>query len=159
LTEAPEGPIRNTVGGLISQRQFRGDARVKDDKDISDADIIAYNLILSNALSSNKILAKIAAEVPVKRDKDSVQVGNATYETSHHVPVLIYPKPLNQTRYIVVNGSFTFRGYDYLNNARQVPKRLDFAVVNVDVAVSSRAPAGLVTAGFITEDWELPAVR
>ena len=69
------------------------------------------------------------------------------------MPVLIYPNPLNPKRYVVLNSGFTFREYDYLNNARQVPKLPDFAVIDVNVPVSSRTPGGFVTAGFFTEDW------
>ena len=53
----------------------------------------------------------------------------------------------------MLNSGFTFREYDYLNNARQVPKLPDFAVVDVDVPMSSRSPGGIVTAGFFNEDW------
>jgi hypothetical protein len=55
----------------------------------------------------------------------------------------------------VLNSGFTFREYDYLNNARQVPKLPDYAVVDVGVPVSSRAPGGIVDAGFFGENWEL----
>ena len=59
-------------------------------------------------------------------------------------------------RYIVLNSGFTFREYDQLNNARQVPKLPDFAIVNVNVPVSSRAPGGIADAGFFGENWALP---
>ena len=75
----------------------------------------------------------------------------------HHVPVLIYPNPLNPKRYVVLNSGFTFREYDYLSNARQVPKLPDYAVVDIDKPVTSRAPGGIVAAGFFTETWGLPA--
>jgi hypothetical protein len=58
---------------------------------------------------------------------------------------------------VVLNSGFTFREYDYLNNARQVPRLPDFAVVDVKVPVSSRRPGGIVEAGFFGEQWELPA--
>jgi hypothetical protein len=73
------------------------------------------------------------------------------------VPVLIYPNPLNPKRYVVLNSSFTFREYDYLNNARQVPKLPDFAVIDVNVPPSPRAPGRVVTADFFDEQWQLPA--
>ena len=47
------------------RRQFRGDARVKDDKDVTDADIAAHNLILWGDPGSNAVLAKIAGKLPV----------------------------------------------------------------------------------------------
>ncbi len=75
------------------------------------------------------------------------------------MPVLIYPNPLNPKRYVVLNSGFTFREYDYLNNARQVPKLPDYAVVDVNVPVSSRALGGIVAAGFFDEQWKLPAAK
>jgi len=141
------------------RRQFRGEARIKDDKDVTEADITAHNLILWGDPSSNIILAKIAGKLPVKWDKESVRLGDETFEATHHVPVLIYPNPLNPKRYVVLNSGFTFREYDYLNNARQVPKLPDLAVVDIDVPVSSRAAGGIVAARFFTECWGLPGVK
>ena len=128
--------------------QFRGTARVKDDKDITQADIDAHNLILWGDPSSNAILAKVVGKLPLGWNKDRIQLGDRSFDAGHHVPVLIYPNPLNPKRYVVLNSGFTFREYDYLNNARQVPKLPDFAVVDIDVPASSRSPGGIVTAGF-----------
>jgi len=136
--------------------QFRGEARVKDDKDVTDADIAACNLILWGDPSSNIVIEKIADKLPVKWNEQSVQLADAKYDAGHHVPVLIYPDPLNPSRYVVLNSGFTFREFDYTSNARQTPKLPDFAVVDVDVPVSPRAPGGIVTAGLFTEEWALP---
>ena len=141
------------------RRQFRGEARVKNDDDVTDADIAAHNLVLWGDPTSNKLLAKIADKLPIRWDSDDVQVGEKKFPVAHHVPVLIYPNPLNPKRYVVLNSGFTFREYDYLNNARQVPKLPDFAVIDIDTPVSSRAPGGIVTAGFFTERWQLPAAK
>jgi hypothetical protein len=105
------------------------------------------------------LIAKITNKLPVQWDKDVVRLGSKTYGAGHHVPVLIYPNPLNPKRYIVLNSGFTFREYDYLSNARQVPKLPDFAVLDVDVPVSARAAGGIVAAGFFTEEWGLPPAK
>jgi hypothetical protein len=141
------------------RRQFRGEARVKDDKAVDDADIAAHHLILWGDPSSNAILARIADKLPVKWDKDGVRLGDQNFDASHHVPILIYPNPLNPERYVVLNSGFTFREYDYLNNARQTPKLPDFAVIDIDAPVSSRAPGRIATAGFFTERWSLPEAK
>jgi hypothetical protein len=137
------------------RRQFRGEVRVKDDTDITEADIAAHNLVLWGDPSSNKMLAKIADKLPIHWNAQEIRVGNKTYPTAHHVPIFIYPNPLNPQRYVVLNSGFTFREYDYLNNARQISKLPDYAVVDVNVPVSSRAPGGIVEAGFFGEQWEL----
>ena len=141
------------------RRQFRGEARVKDDADVSDADIAAHNLVLWGDPQSNKVLAKIADKLPVKWTAQGVVVGGKTFSSDHHVPVLIYPNPLNPKKYVVLNSGFTFREYDYLNNARQTSKLPDFAVVDINQPVTSRFPGGIIEAGFFGEKWELKASR
>jgi dienelactone hydrolase len=138
------------------RKQFRGDARVKDDGDVTDADVAAHNLVLWGDPSSNKVLAKIADKLPIRWAEDKVTVGQQSFDAAHHVPVLIYPNPLNPQRYVVLNSGFTFREYDYLNNARQVPKLPDFAVRDVRTPPSSRYPGAVAAAGFFDEEWKLP---
>ncbi|NBV24223.1 MAG: hypothetical protein EBS05_20185 [Proteobacteria bacterium] len=137
------------------RNQYRGDARVKDDTAITDEDIAAHNLVLWGDPQSNKLLARIADKLPVKWTAAGVQVGAQTFDGSHHAPVLVYPNPLNPKKYVVLNSGFTFREYDYLNNARQVPKLPDFAIIDVNTPVSPRYPGGIATAGFFGEHWEL----
>jgi dienelactone hydrolase len=137
------------------RRQFRGEPRVKKDDALTEADIAAHNLVLWGDPSSNKILAKIADRLPIQWDGDKVRVGDKTYSAAHHVPILIYPNPLNPKKYVVLNSGFTYREYDYLNNARQVPKLPDYAVVDIKIPVSSRSPGGIAAAGFFGEKWEL----
>jgi dienelactone hydrolase len=137
------------------RRQFRGEARVKNDTDVTEADIAGSNLVLWGDPAGNKVLARVAARLPIRWDGKGVHVAGKTFAADHHVPVLIYPNPLNPRRYVVLNSGFTFREYDYLNNARQVPKLPDYAVIDVAVPPTSRAPGGVVTAGFFGEHWEL----
>jgi hypothetical protein len=137
------------------RKQFRGDAPVKDDSAITAEDIASSNLILWGDPSSNSVLAKIADKLPVKWTKDGVKFGDQTYDAGTHVPVLIYPNPLNPQKYVVLNSGFTFREYDYLNNARQVPKLPDYAVLDVTTPPNSRWPGKVVRAGFFGEKWEL----
>jgi hypothetical protein len=66
----------------------------------------------------------------------------------------VYPNPLNPKRYIVINSSFTYREYDYLNNARQVAKLPDWAVIDLNQPKNARAPGGIPAAGFFNEAWQ-----
>ena len=77
-----------------------------------------------------------------------------SFDSSHHILAMIYPNPLNPERYVVLNSGFTFREYDYLNNARQTPKLPDWAVIDLRVAPNSRYPGKVVAAGFFDENWK-----
>ena len=136
------------------RRQFRGDAPVKDDSAVSDADIASNNLILWGDPQSNAILAKIADKLPIQWSKDKLVANGKTYDAATNAPILIYPNPLNPEKYVVINSSFTYREYDYLNNARQVAKLPDWAVVDLTQPKTTRAPGGIKDAGFFGEAWE-----
>ena len=135
------------------RRQFRGEAQVRDDKDVTDAEIASSNLILWGDPGSNKLLARIADKLPVKWTAEGVVVGKNRYAAETHAPILIYPNPLNPKKYVVLNSGFTFREFDYLNNARQIPKLPDYAVVDTSTPPNDRYPGKIVLAGFFNEDW------
>ena len=84
-----------------------------------------------------------------------LQVGDRKFEVAHHAPVLIYPNPLNSNRYVVLNSGFTFREYDYLNNARQLPQLPDWAIVDLRTPPNSRSPGKIVAADCFNEAWKL----
>lgn len=137
------------------RKQFRGDAQVRKDSDITDEDIAASNLVLWGDPGSNRILARIIDRLPVKWDATSVTFNGQTYSSQTHAPILIFPNPLNPQKYVVLNSGFTFRDFDYLNNARQIPKLPDYAIVDITTPPGPRYAGRIITAGFFDEDWGL----
>lgn len=147
-----EGEFKHAVEHW--RRHFRGDARVKDSEGVTDADIANHNLVLWGDPSSNPLLKKILGSLPIQWDSQSLRVAGVAHAAAEHMPVVVYPNPLNPRRYVVLNSGFTFREYDYLNNARQVPKLPDYAVMDVKKPVTSRLPGGIAAAGFFDEHWQ-----
>ena len=128
--------------------QFRGDARVKDDSEVTDADIAAHNLVLWGDPKSNQLLARIADKLPVQWTVETVRVGEKTFAAATHAPVFIFPNPLNLQRYVVLNSGFTFAGAGTASNARQTPKLPDYAVLNI-------TDNSVAVADFFDEQWKL----
>ena len=58
------------------RRQFRGDARVKDDKDVTDADIASTTSFSGATRAATRVLTKIADKLPIHWDKDGIRVGD-----------------------------------------------------------------------------------
>ncbi len=134
-------------------RQMRGDAIVKSSDELKPEDIENYNLILWGDPQSNPTLGKIVDKLPIQWNREQVVVGDRKFDAANHVPVLIYPNPLNPQRYVVLNSGFTYREYDYLNNARQIPKLPDWAVVDLSTPPDSRFPGKIADANFFDEKW------
>jgi hypothetical protein len=137
------------------RRHFRGDARVVNDVDLTDEMIQSSNIVLWGDPKSNSVLAKIADKLPIQWTAENITVKEKTYDAKNHAPILIHPNPLNLNRYVVLNSSFTFRDYAYLNNARQVPMLPDWAVIDLDTPPSSVWPGKVVAADFFDEQWQL----
>ncbi len=100
-------------------------------------------------------MKKIADKLPIRWTADGIEVGGRKFAAGEHVPLLIYPNPLNPQRYVVLNSGFTYREYDYLNNARQVPKLPDWAIINLSEPPNAVSPGKVVAADFFDEQWRL----
>ncbi len=136
-------------------RQMRGDARVKTSEELTRQDIENYHLILWGDPQSNPILGMVEGHLPIDWGAEQITVGEQKFDAQSHAPVLIYPNPLNPEKYVVLNSSFTYREYDYLNNARQVPKLPDWAIIDLSTPPDARWPGKIAAADFFDEKWEL----
>jgi pimeloyl-ACP methyl ester carboxylesterase len=166
LIVRPTGkPLNNKTGTWVNREcrhaidhwrlQFRGEARAKDDVQVTDQDMADGNLVLFGDPSSNRLIARLADKLPIRWTERSITLGDRSFPADHHVPVLVYPNPLHASHYVVLNSGFTYREYDYLNNARQTPKLPDYAVLDVDQPPTTQVPGGIAAAGFFDEEWKL----
>jgi dienelactone hydrolase len=139
------------------RRQFRGEALQKNDVDVIDSDIASSNLVLWGDPGSNRLLARIMdlGKLPLTWNSAKIQFAGKEYASDHHSIAIIFPNPLNPKKYLVLNSGFTFREFDYLNNARQIPKLADYAMLDVSIPADARHPAGIVSGGFFNERWEV----
>jgi hypothetical protein len=142
--------------------QFRGKPRVKDDTQITDEDIASANLVLWGDFESNAVIKRIFQEFrvpeifPLPWDQKEIKIGEQKFSSADHVPILIYPNPLNQTKYIVLNSGFTFREADFhSSNARQIPRLPDWAIIDLRTPPDAERPGKIVAAGFFGEGWEV----
>lgn len=133
-------------------KEYRGAAPTRLDSELTPQDIANSNLILFGDPSSNRVIAQIADKLPIKWTRDSIAVGDKSYSTAEHLPVLIYPNPLNPSRYVVINtGLVTGGGGGGLGAGYG-----DYAVLKM-----TRSDTGVTTeiadGGVFDEQWKLAA--
>jgi pimeloyl-ACP methyl ester carboxylesterase len=142
-----------TAARTLWRDVFRGDAPIKSDRELSDGDIADRNLVLWGDPSSNAIIARIIAQLPIEWNATTLTVRGKTHP-ANHAPILVFPNPLNPKRYVVINSGITFRADGYGNNALQTPKLPDWSVVDVRTPAGPRWPGRIVDAGFFDEQWK-----
>ncbi|MBL9128886.1 MAG: prolyl oligopeptidase family serine peptidase [Verrucomicrobiales bacterium] len=160
LNPATEKWVASEMDRAIREwrRQYRGDVRIKDDTAVTLEDYRRYHLVLWGDPRSNSLLRDMAERLPVRWTAENVTLPDRTFSAAGHVPILIQANPNNPGKYVVWNSGFTFREYDYLNNARQTPKLPDWAIVDLSQPPNARTPGRIAAAGFFDERWNWKAV-
>jgi pimeloyl-ACP methyl ester carboxylesterase len=133
---------------------FRGHPYIKDDSDVTEADFAKYHVVLFGDPGSNKWIAKMNGKLPVKWTKDTVTIGTQSYPSSENFPALIYPNPLNPSKYVVLNTGLTIIDRDY-NGDYGMPRWGDYAIVKAKAGSDVPEWAEVQIAGLFDENWQL----
>jgi hypothetical protein len=139
-------------------KYLRGDVPVKNDVDVITEDIADKNLILFGDPGSNTVLKLVLDGLPVEWNKETFQwTGSAKkFASATHVPVLIYPNPLNPGKYIVLNSGHTFHAEDFKGtNALLYPRLGDYAVLRLAAKGPALDVEQVVDNGLFDEHWQL----
>jgi dienelactone hydrolase len=138
-------------------KYLRGKLPIKNDTDVTEQDIENNNIILFGDPGSNRLLAEILPRLPLEWARESIRLGDATFATQDHVPVLIYPNPKNARRYVVINTGHTFHAKEFQSsNAQLYPRLGDFAVLQLAATSDNGFEEKPVKAGIFNEQWKLP---
>lgn len=112
---------------------FRGKVPLISDMELTPEIIAGKNLILFGDPGSNRILAELLPDLPVEWTKEGLVVQGRKYDPGTHGLSLIYPNPINRSRYVVINSGHTFHDADFKkSNAWLFPRLGDIAVQKFD---------------------------
>ncbi len=89
------------------------DHPVKIDTEVTDEDIRDRNLILWGNDTTNAVIKRINAKLPVRLAGHKVIVGERVYDYDDVALAMIYPNPLNPDRYVLIYSGNTWMA---LNN-------------------------------------------
>jgi pimeloyl-ACP methyl ester carboxylesterase len=136
----------------VYDMNYRAHPRIKNDRDVTDADFANYNVVLFGDPGSNKWIARVQPKLPFKWTRESIAIGTNTFPSSANLPVIGYPNPLNPSRYIVLNTGLTISDQDY-NGDYAMPRFGDIAVLKVK---DPTEPPEIAWAALFDESWKLP---
>jgi hypothetical protein len=112
-------------------------------------------LVLFGDPQSNPLIAKVLPKLPITWTKDKLIVNGKSYDPATHVPVMIYPNPLNPGHYVVLNTGHTFSEKDLQGtNALLYPHLGDWAVIKPNPTKAEPWAYEVVDAGIFDEFWQ-----
>jgi dienelactone hydrolase len=167
LCVRPTGRAANDIAGRYAEetlaifaedysKYFRGQVRIKDDRDVTPADIAEHHLILFGDGESNQIVGRVLSKLPIRWDARQISVAGRNYDASSHTIAMIYPNPLDPRRYVVLNSGHSFHRNEMAStNAALFPRFGDYAVLRLRQPLDTRVESELAAAGFFNEQWKL----
>lgn len=136
--------------------RLRGRAPIVKDTQVTEELIESKNLILFGDPGSNATLAKIVDKLPVKWNKQILEVDGQQYKCSEHGVALIYPNPLNPHKYVVINSGHTFHEPEFLaSNANLYPRLGDIAVIKFTAQPDGGYSETVLFADIFNSRWRL----
>lgn len=142
--------------GREFDKWLRGRVPIVDDVDI-DPLKTNQNLVLFGDPGSNRVLAKIVDRLPIKWTRDAIEVNGKKYDPQQHGLSMIYPNPLNPTRYVVINSGHTFHEKHFLaSNSWLFPRLGDIAVQKFQRTASGDYEETVEWAALFDMNWQLP---
>lgn len=146
-------------------RYMRGDLPVKNDTEVTEADVQTRHLILFGDPGSNAWIRKALPNLPVTWTRDEVSFGDLHLAAADHAPALICASPLPGAggHYLVLNSGHTFHEKEFAAfNYLLFPRLGDWAMLRVLPGAEAWQPASpafpeeIVRAGFFDETWRKP---
>jgi pimeloyl-ACP methyl ester carboxylesterase len=162
------------VAALATLEQFsrewsqylRGDLRIVDDTEVTEADRRNHHLILFGDPGSQSLLAEALPGLPLKWTRDMIEFDGQRFPAANHLPVLIHPSPWGGGggKYLVLNSGHTFHASEFAKlNYLLYPRLGDWAVVRFPASEQQTLEGSqflsgtggvVLRAGYFNEDWQ-----
>jgi len=111
---------------------LRAKIRIVDDKDVTEEMMQQHHLILFGDPGSNSILADVVNQLPIAWSEKSIVADGKTIDPDKQGLAMIYPNPLQNNKYIVINSGHTFHEAQFkASNAQLYPRLGDFAILDI----------------------------
>jgi pimeloyl-ACP methyl ester carboxylesterase len=141
--------------GYEWSKYLHGDLPLKKDAEVTEEDIANKNLILFGDPSSNSLIAKVLPKLPLTWTREVVAMAGVKESAADHVPVLIYPNPLNPKRYVVLNSGHTFKEKEFKStNAYLFPRLGDYAILKLAPTPAGTQGSEPTIIGIFDEKWK-----
>lgn len=129
---------------------LHGEVRVKPAAAVTESDLAACHLVLFGDPATNPLIRRVLPGLPLRWTEREIAIAGRTFPAATHTAVLVFPNPLNPSRYVVLNTGHTFspRLFDDLH-WYLYPRFGDYAVLDR----RTRTP---VLAGFFDRSWRIP---
>jgi predicted esterase len=138
-------------------RQWQNqEPRVFKDSDLKDSEAARYSLLLIGGPEANLVTARLAGRLPLKILSNRVIIGEESFEVADAAVQVIYPNPLDSSRYVLISAGTSADGMYFLDPNPRDSGDWDFVVLDGRVPSKGQqvgAEKLRVVSGVFGPDW------
>jgi len=132
--------------------------RVKNDVDVTDADMKNYSLFLLGGPADNLISKRVFDKTPFQIRPDEIVLDGRSLKAKDAVLYAIYPSPFNHERYLGLVAATSWSGFYFFDSRQGEPLNYDFWITDgklPNFSAGAKNEKILVASGFFNHDWKI----
>jgi hypothetical protein len=130
---------------------------VKNDVDVTDADMKNYSLFLLGGPQDNAISKRVFEKIPLKMKQSEILIAGMSFTAKDAVLNAIYPSPFNNERYVGIVAATSGAGFYFFDPQKRDLFEYDFTIADGKIpnySAGAKNEKILVASGFFNHDWK-----
>jgi pimeloyl-ACP methyl ester carboxylesterase len=132
--------------------------RVKNDVEVTEADMKNYSLFLLGGPEDNMISKQVLGKTPFQVKPSEILLGGRSFKAKDAVLNAIYPNPFNNERYVGIVAATSWAGFYFFDSRQRNLLEYDFCITDgtlPNFSVGAKNEKILVASGFFNHDWKI----
>jgi pimeloyl-ACP methyl ester carboxylesterase len=132
--------------------------RVKNDVDVTEADMKSYSLFLLGGPEENSVSKRVFERIPMQMKPAEIIIDGRSFNAKDAVLNAIYPNPFNHDRYVGIVASTSGPGFYFFDPHIRDLFEYDFYIADgklPNFSAGAKNEKILVASGFFNHDWKI----
>jgi dienelactone hydrolase len=132
--------------------------RVKNDVDVTEADMKKYSLYLLGGSEENIISKRVFEKIPFQVTSSDIIIDGRSFKAKDAVLSAIYPNPYNSERYVEIVAATSGSGFFFFNPHRRDLLQYDFTITDGRIpnfSAGARDEKIMLASGFFNYNWKI----
>jgi hypothetical protein len=155
--------IEQKAGILIGdwKNAQKYEPRVKNDVDVTEADMKQYSLFLLGGPEDNKISKLVSEKIPIQVKADEIVIDGKSFKAKDAVLNALYPSPYNNERYIELVAGTSGAGLSFFDSRQRELFQYDYSILDGKIPNYSAGAKGekiMIAWGFFNSNWKMDKI-
>jgi pimeloyl-ACP methyl ester carboxylesterase len=144
------------VGNWKAAQKY--EPRVKNDVDVTEAEMKKYSLYLLGGSEENTISKRVLEKIPLHVTSGEIIIDGRSFRAKDAVLNAIYPNPLNSERYVEIVAATSGAGFFFFDPHRRDLFQYDFTITDGKIpnfSAGARNEKIMIASGFFNYNWKI----